>query len=210
MKPSIKYPHTGHLYWSQSLQNDDKMIQNMSMLEACRDVVVTEKRDGENSTLGRDFIHARSLDSRNHISRSWVKQLHGSIKHDIPEWMRICGENLYAVHSIAYNDLPTYFEVFNIWRDNTCLSWDLTMEWCDLLGLQTVPVLYRGPWNEMIIRGIIEDKDMNKFEGYVVRIADSFTIDAFPYSIAKYVRKGHVQTDEHWMERPVVPNKLKL
>lgn len=36
-------------------------------------VVITEKMDGENTTLYRDGLHARSLDSRHHPSRNWVK-----------------------------------------------------------------------------------------------------------------------------------------
>jgi hypothetical protein len=154
-------------------------------------------------------IHARSLDSRHHESRNWVKALHGRIKCDIPKDMRICGENLYAVHSIKYTDLDTYFQVFNIWRDTTCLSWNDTVEWCELFDLKTVPVLYRGPWDTEIVKNILNGSDMNRVEGYVVRVAKSFELGNFDTRIAKYVRKGHVQTDEHWMESAVVPNELK-
>ena len=45
-------------------------------------------------------------------------------------------------------------------------------------------------------------------EGYVVRLADSFDVGDFSKSIAKYVRAGHVQTDEHWLDKPMVKNEL--
>ena len=205
----VKYPKTMHLPFSPGLQNDDRLIQDLDFLEASGDIIITEKRDGENTTMHHDRVHARSLDSRHHLSRDWVKSLHGQIKRDIPIDMRICGENIYALHSIEYTGLETYFEVFNIWKETTCLSWNDTLEWCELLGLKTVPVLYRGPWDTDIVKGILDGEDMNRVEGYVVRVAKSFELANFDTRIAKYVRKNHVQTDELWMLKPVVPNKLK-
>jgi len=35
-------------------------------------------------------------------------------------------------------------------------------------------------------------------EGYVVRTIDGFSSQEFPRHVAKYVRAGHVQTDETW------------
>lgn len=47
-------------------------------------------------------------------------------------------------------------------------------------------------------------------EGYVVRLTSSFAYADFKYSAAKFVRKNHVQTDQHWMAKAVEPNMLKL
>ena len=39
--------------------------------------------------------------------------------------------------------------LFSVWNElNVCLSWDETEEWAQRLGLVTVPVLYRGIWDE--------------------------------------------------------------
>jgi hypothetical protein len=46
-------------------------------------------------------------------------------------------------------------------------------------------------------------------EGYVVRLASGFHYRGFRQSVAKYVRKDHVQTDDHWKSREVVPNRLR-
>lgn len=35
-------------------------------------------------------------------------------------------------------------------------------------------------------------------EGFVIRTAEGFSQDAFDRHVAKYVREGHVQTDETW------------
>jgi hypothetical protein len=162
------------------------------------------------TSLYRDYMHARSLDEEHHESRGWVKKLHAEICWNIPEGWRICGENLYALHSIAYNDLPSYFLVFSIWNENNiCLSWDDTVEYAALLGLQTVRVMYRGLWNESLIRSFEKTIDTKVQEGYVVRLANSFSYAAFRKSVAKFVRKDHVQTTHNWKQRQVVKNLLK-
>jgi hypothetical protein len=204
----VKYPRTYHLPWSPGLTDDDRMLPSVLVFEG-REVVVTEKMDGENTTMYNDHIHARSLDTDNHESRAWVKNLHGKISYDIPEGFRICGENVFALHSIPYTDLSSYFLVFSIWdENNTCLSWDDTIEYAAVLGLETVPVLWRGIWDEEKVRSLAPT-DTNHHEGYTVRVADSFTYGSFRRSIAKWVRPHHVQTTHGWKTRAVVRNGLR-
>ena len=71
MNSYIKYPSTPHLPFSQGLQRDDTRIQSLNSFEG-REIVVTEKLDGENTSMYADHIHARSIDSRHHPSRDWV------------------------------------------------------------------------------------------------------------------------------------------
>jgi hypothetical protein len=54
-----------------------------------------------------------------------------------------------------------------------------------------------------------KSQDKENMEGYVVRIAESFKMDRFQNVVAKYVRKGHVQTSEHWLNEPLVKNEFK-
>jgi len=208
-----KYPRTPHVPWSPGFTGDDIRLIDLGHFKG-KQVVVTEKLDGENCTIGRNYSHARSLDPQPHPSRDWVKSLAGQIGHDIPDGWRLCGENLFAQHSIAYDELPSYFVLFSIWdNNNVCLSWDDTEEWAQLLGVHTVPVLYRGPWDEEKIQAVFDGK--SKFsaggpaEGYVVRNAGAFHYSQFNKNIAKYVRAGHVAPDsQHWTEMVVKPNKL--
>ncbi|WP_020559445.1 RNA ligase family protein [Thiofilum flexile] len=202
-----KYPRTPHLPWSASVASDDIRIINTQQFVGL-EVVVTEKMDGENTSLYRDRMHARSIDSRHHDSRDWVKQWYGQFKHEIPPDWRICGENLYAQHSVIYPALESYFYGFSIWNEqNICLSWADTQDWFGLLNIHLPPVLYQGIWDEELIRAI--PVDTQRSEGYVVRATRAFHYDEFAQHMAKWVRAKHVQTTEHWMFAEIIPNGLK-
>lgn len=202
----FKYPRTPHLPWSRTMSSDDIRLFNTNQFVG-KEVVVTEKMDGENTTLYRDGVHARSINSGYHPSRSWVQALQGQVGWQIPQGWRICGENLYARHSISYQQLTSYFLVFSVWNErNECLDWDETCAFAERLALTMVPELYRGPWDESAIRAI--DVNTAFQEGYVVRVTNRFAFADFRQNIAKWVRKGHVNTGTHWMHQPLVPNGL--
>lgn len=206
----IKYPRSWHCCWSEGKTKDDKTLKDMSQFEG-REVVVTEKMDGENTSIYKDYIHARSIDGRDHWSRSWVKNLQGKIGYEIPEGWRICAENLYAKHSIKYNNLKSYIYVFSLWDDtNFCLKWDDTVEYASILGLETVPVLYRGIYDEKAIKALYDDSKRETMEGYVIRLADGFKYLDFNKSLAKFVRANHVSEDNHhWMFTATEKNELQ-
>ena len=206
----VKYPRTLHLPWSPGATSDDKILTTTAHFEG-KQVIVTEKMDGENCTIGQNYTHARSLDSPNHPSRDWVKGFASEFQYDIPDGWRLCGENLFAKHSIYYGELPSYFLLFSIWdENNVCLSWSDTVEYARMLGVHTVPVLYKGIWNEDKIAALWDGKSAlgGTGEGYVVRLAESFPYSRFSRSLAKFVRPNHVQTDTHWMQEKITPNKL--
>jgi len=203
----IKYPRTMHFPWSPNLQNDDRMLQTTEGWEGV-EYVFTEKMDGEGTTFYKGDIHARSLEWSSHASRTFIKAIHGATEFDIPEELRVCGENLTAKHSIKYEDLKSYFMVFNIWNKLTCLSWDETTEWAGLLNLEVVPVLHRGPYSDELCKEICSRIHPENQEGVVARPARAFHIREYPYIVGKYVRKGHVQTDQHWLKKPVEFNGL--
>ena len=106
--------------------------------------------------------------------------------------------------------------MFGIYDGEVSLSWDEVEEWSALLGLPTVPVLYRGLWDHARIEAVFVDQARRgslcggpNIEGYVVRLARQFAAKDFGHSVAKFVRKGHVVTNEHWMHGPVVTNLLR-
>lgn len=202
----VKYPRSYHLPWSEGCTSDDKKLSSLEHFYG-KEIIMSEKRDGENTTIASEYTHARSLDSVDHPSRHWLKGMWANMKYNIPEDWRVCGENLYAKHSVGYDDLKTYFEVFSIWNEkNICLSYDDTLDWCELLDLVHVPVLYRGVFDEKFLRDYKIDTE--KVEGYVIRLADSFKYEDFNVSLAKWVRENHIQTSKHWMHEKITPNIL--
>ncbi|MEU3727753.1 RNA ligase family protein, partial [Streptomyces sp. NPDC031705] len=199
------YPRTAHLPWSPGATADDVRAAGTPAL-AGREVVVTEKLDGENTTLYADGLHARSLDSGHHPSRAWVKGLQGRIGAGIPAGWRVCGENLYARHSLAYEELDSWFYGFSVWDGDQCLDWDRTVRFLGRLGIPVPKVLWRGTYDERALRRL--RVDTTRQEGYVVRTTAGFGRADFGRYVAKWVRGGHVQTGTHWMYAPVVPNGL--
>lgn len=210
MSGRIKYPRTMHLHWSPGMTSDDKKIKSYNGFLG-RTVVVTLKKDGENSTGYPDGgTHARSLDSQHHSSRDWFKRFWAERAYILPQGWRICGENLYARHSVAYTDLPSYFMGFSIWNEhNVALSWDDTLMWFEELGVAPVEEIYRGPFDVAAIEKLTKSLDINREEGIVVRVVDEIPYDQFDQLVAKWVRKGHVQTEDHWMHQEIVPNGVK-
>ena len=209
----VKYPRTYHLPYSNGINKDDKQltIEKMLSLYSGKEIVITEKMDGENTSLYNDYTHARSIDSKNHLSRNWVKKFwNDNVSGNLPERWRICGENLYAKHSIGYDNLESYFYGFSIWNEkNFCLSWEETLEYFELLNIKPVKVLYQGIFDEKVIKEIINNMDTNKVEGFVLRLSSEFSYHEFKSSVAKFVRDNHIQTTQHWMHgQKVEPNQL--
>lgn len=201
--------------FSRGVTSDDKMLSYDKLYElySGKQVLITEKLDGECTTLYKDYSHARSLDSNHHPSRDWVKRFHSEIAHNIPEGWRVCGENVFAKHSISYDNLDSYFYGFSMWdENNNCLSTDETEEWFQLLGIVHAPILsyciLYGNWVDSI-QDLAEVVVENGKEGIVMRNRESFHYNDFKNNVVKYVRENHVQTSDHWAHQTVIPNKLK-
>jgi hypothetical protein len=217
----VKYPRTVHLPWSEGADEDDIVIDTTEAFQG-RTVVVTEKMDGENTTFYDNYIHHRSLNSGYHPSRTVVKGLHAKVGYKLESDERVCGENLYWAKSVVYTELPAYFLVFNIWKGDTCLSWDDTVERATELGLHTVPVLYRGEYDEEAIKALYDSTNTNQYntcEGYVVRWDCEFSAEDFTKACAKFVRPDHIKDrldangkPVHWMtlRTPGDLNMLKV
>jgi hypothetical protein len=218
---SPKYNRTFHFPWSPGATNDDKIAASVDSLLNV-EIVITEKMDGSNTSLELAGCFSRSHSGPpTHASFDGLKALHASIKYKIPNDMQFFGEWCFALHSIAYNELPGYFMMFNV-RDfgmETIYwhSWDDVELWADELGVPTVPVLFKGKVSsEKELKELVESF-MNQpsacggiREGVVVRVARLFYDSEFSQCVMKCVRANHVQTSEHWKDQEIIKNKLKL
>lgn len=214
-----KFPKTHHVPWSLGIQSDDKVLKFIKQFYG-EEIVVTEKMDGENTTLAHLYYHARSLDSAFNWTRSWVAKMHSVLRFDIPEDMKFVGENMFAEHAIRYPDgfLEGYFYLFSAWKDlqdgtDYCLDYDETVEYAELLDLPMPRVIDRFIFDEKTgekrLRDIALKLDRNITEGYVIRTVKGFHRKDFKKHTAKYVRSEHVQPDsEHWLAGAVQNGKL--
>ena len=225
---SPKYNRTPHLPFSPGGTSDDRRLASVEGF-LHTEIVLTEKMDGSNVCLQADGCFARSHASPPvHPSFDAFKAFHSTVKRLIPADYQIFGEWCFAKHSIWYNALPHHFLAFGV-RDLTrdlWLSWDEVTMWAEELGVPTVPVLAResGFNREWKIRDLVEGHvriptrmdvitpsgKYGEREGGVLRKACSFKNAEFGKSVAKWVRKDHVQTDEHWKDQAIVRNLLRV
>ncbi|WP_394850209.1 RNA ligase family protein [Pendulispora brunnea] len=215
---SSKYPRSFHLPWSPGGTSDDKRLHDVSGLLGV-ELVVTEKCDGSNLTYTRHSVFSRShAGPPSHPSFDLAKATHARLGYLISEGTSVFCEYCYAVHSIEYRALPDYSLVFGVRDDQsgTWWEWDMVTAQAADLGLPTVPVLFRGILEtERQLQALTEDlaAQPSAFggirEGVVVRRAAVFGNTEFPRSLAKWVRKDHVTTDEHWMHQSITPQRLR-
>lgn len=198
-----KYGRTYHFPFSPGTTSDDKIQQNwQSILQ--HQLVITEKLDGENTCLKTEGVYARShsAPTRNPwAGNMW--QIWEQVRHDLGT-LEIFGENLYGLHSIEYNKLSHYFYIFAIRDGDIWLSWQEVNFYAQILDLAVVPVYQQGFFTEQsltdtILTGMKGTSALgDTIEGFVCRNTASFHTNEFSQNVLKYVRKNHVQTDQHW------------
>lgn len=131
--------------------------------------------------------------------------LYDQVKNFLSEDEGIYGENLYGIHSIEYQDLPSYYFIFAARNDERWYSWNEVNQMAKILNLPTVPVLeirkFSSPSDlEETINKYMQNGSAfgDTIEGVVVRNAEGFPLSQFSHNVVKFVRKNHVQTDEFW------------
>lgn len=206
---SAKFPRIPHLPWSPGGTRDDRRLKDVDHLRS-RPVVVTEKLDGSNLCLTYESVFARSHSGApKHSSFDAAKALHAQVSPCIPEYLSLFGEWCYAVHSIRYSKLPHYFHLFGV-RDDVAkvwLSWEEVETWAYEIGVPTVPRITNTHSAHLLEKnaGFLDAGSAygKEIEGYVVRLEGPYADEVFEQFTAKWVRKDHVQTDEHWSHREV-------
>lgn len=216
MSISTKYSRTYHYPFSLGTTSDDRFnYQYWQDLQKINSVVHTEKLDGENNCLSKYGVFARS-----HVTpttSAWTAQLRqqwSSLKNDLGD-LEIFGENLYAIHSIEYQKLESYFYIFAVRLHGVWLSWEETKFYANCFDFPTVPEIkildkpqdeeaYAQDILEIVEQpSIFESYDIHtqkpcSMEGIVTRNTGEYEVSDFEHNVFKYVRKNHVKTDEHW------------
>lgn len=215
MSQSRKYGRTYHYPFSPGTTSDDRINHDYWEHMAKIDTLIhTEKLDGENSCLNKYGVFARSHAApTRHPWAGYLKQKWEMIKYDLGD-LEIFGENLYAIHSIAYEHLEDHFFVFGIRELDRWLSWEETKFYAGFLDFKTVPELgiKRAASKEVFeqeVNAIVSlpstfgsldtyTKKPCTMEGIVSRNANDYAVQDFKQQVFKYVRAAHVKTDQHW------------
>jgi hypothetical protein len=206
----MKYFRTYHFPFSPGTTSDDRISDNYDFLIG-REIVISEKLDGQNNALTKNGVFARSHAVP--TEHPWDKYLIDEHKKMIiPEDTIIYGESMYAIHSIEYKNLPSYYNIFSVLEEDTFLSWDDVKITSDIIGYPTVPVLFEGILSspedlkkkvtELVSKTSVYNSYRNgvasNMEGVVVRLREKFRVSNSDVSILKWVCEKHVNTDDHW------------
>jgi RNA ligase len=217
MSISRKYGRTYHYPFSPGTTSDDRISHNYwHDVQNIGSLVHTEKLDGENNCLSAHGVFARS-----HVAPTtspWTRAIRErwqSIKNDLGE-VEIFGENVYAVHAIAYRQLEHHYYVFGVRCLDKWLSWEEVKFYAAMFDFAVVPELQtvapagmsQAVFRECVLALAKEPSTLQSYdlhtgkrctrEGIVSRNADEYPVSNFAQHVFKYVRKGHVKTDEHW------------
>jgi hypothetical protein len=208
-----KYPRTYHLPFSPEIHSDDKVCNVLDLQKIIDDktpVVITVKADGGNCACSPSGVFARTHTQETSCpSFNYIKNVHyyPNVADIIKDKVVVFGENMFAIHSIEYNNLTDYFYVFNIVDQNTqmFMSHQDVLDWATAHGMQMVPTVYEGvipslSWLERFLATELKKPCElgDTREGFVVRVSGEFFVSEFSKNVFKYVRAGHVATNEHW------------
>ncbi|MBA3682923.1 MAG: RNA ligase family protein [Bacteroidetes bacterium] len=216
MSVSRKYGRTFHYPFSPGTTSDDRINYDYwNDISRLQNVIHTEKLDGENNCLNKYGVFARSHAAPT-VSpwTSFLREKWNFLKNDLGDY-EIFGENLYAIHSIQYQSIEEHFFVFGVRENDEWLSWEETKFVASAFDMPVVPVLQEcDDLSDKILfeKNILElvkqpgtfgsvDIQSGKsctMEGVVTRNKNNYSVADFQQNVFKYVRKGHVKTDEHW------------
>lgn len=188
------------------VHDDDRVHQNPEFFVG-KQVFITEKLDGGNTTLNQGEVYARSTGQP--AEQGWfahVKKYHAWKTHGMNPDTVLYGEDIAALHSITYNvPMDQTYHIFRVREKDEFLPYDSLVSYGELFDIPVVQPLFRGIFDsvEAITKWFEEEISKpsafgDTREGFVMSVDTRFAADQFSLNVCKYVRKNHVQTDEHW------------
>lgn len=230
----VKYPRTPHLFGSTGTDDDKHLGRKESeRFVADASLVVEEKLDGTNVGIhftsgGRMVLQCRGheitdgMHPQYDLLKRWTSVKRPGLEQLLGGRFILYGEWLYAKHSVHYRALPHYFFEFDLYDKEAGRFLDLETRLQRLAGtgLQTVPVVHRGPITAEGLRALIGRSAFDSvfdhprtgrtddvMEGLYLRTeAHGFVTARAKLVRSEFVEK--VKQSDHWQHRAMVPNIL--
>lgn len=221
----FRFPHTPHLAWlGAGTPRDDKVLTtNEATALLAGEVVVEEKLDGANLgiSLGKDgtlrfqnrgqYLHSPFAGQFQRLS-GWIAAHEQTLRRDLSPGLILFGEWCAARHSVAYDRLPDWLIVFDVYdqcEQNffSTARRDALTESLDLAVVRTVS-RSRTTLADLTMRLSAEPSGYRAgpIEGFVIRKETSDWLLAR----AKLVHPEFVQgIGEHWRRRSIEWNRLE-
>jgi ATP-dependent RNA circularization protein (DNA/RNA ligase family) len=219
----LKYPRTPHITGSRIQPGDEDLNEVARDLLRGLPVVIEEKMDGSNCGISFDEQGVLVLQSRGHVLtggprerqfdllKRWASHHSATLRTILGSRYVMYGEWVYARHTIPYDQLPNYFLEFDV-RDRERGEFLSTKRRQALLAgspVVSVPVLFVGLTANLDQHiGRSRCSSCETMEGLYIKHEDGDSV----IGRYKFVRSDFLQmvedSDEHWMDRPIQPNKL--
>ncbi len=228
MSEFFRFPHTPHLAWlGDGEPRDDKVMAKADVAAfLALDVVVEEKVDGAN--LGFSLSPEGELRVQNRgqylhppyagqFARlaAWLstnaETIRDALIANTSGGLMLFGEWCTAKHSLAYDRLPDWFLLFDIYETAGKMFWSSSRRdsLAQRLGLATVPRLAAGRYTLSQLKAMLNDEPSRLRSGTLEGVLMRRESPTECLQRAKLVRADFAQgIDNHWRSRPIEWNRL--
>lgn len=224
MTDFFRFPHTPHLAWLGSgTPRDDKVLspaEAQMLLE--EEVVIEEKLDGANLGLSIGPDGAPQAQNRGQYLIApyagqferlghWIDAREDALFDALGENLILFGEWCAARHSVAYDHLPDWFLVFDVYDRSVCCFWSTARRdaLARSLGLNVAPTLFRGKTALSKLEILVQSASSRFRAGYLEGIVIRQESLEWLIARAKLVRPDFIQRiGDHWRRRTVEWNRL--
>jgi len=220
----FRYPHTPHLAWlGQGVPRDDKVLsQAESNALLAKPLVLEEKVDGANLGVSLDPSGDLRFQNRGQYLippfsgqfarlEPWLEAHRDALFDALTPDLIIFGEWCAARHALAYNRLPDWWLVFDVYDRCAAKFWNVARrnQLANAHGLATVPTVAQGQFTLPKLVAMVRERPSalrtGSLEGLVVRMEDG----DWTAARAKLVHPAFVQSiDMHWRARMLEWNRL--
>ena len=158
MTDFFRFPHTPHLAWLGSgTPRDDKVLSPAEAQTLLAEaVVIEEKLDGANLGLSispdgtlwaqnrGQYLIAPYAGQFEHLGH-WIDAREDALFDALGENLILFGEWCAARHSVAYDHLPDWFLVFDVYDRSVCCFWSTARRDALARSLGFIPTKVRNP-----------------------------------------------------------------